>query len=150
VTGDDDDPTEPIVRPGAGALPEAGFRRIVDATAHPFVVIRSDGTVTYAGGSIVEAMGWQPDELLGRNIAEFVQPDQLALAVEAIDEITRVNRRAVGVPMVFGLRRPDGSTSWVQVGAFLLGMPGDDSVVLRLQVWDAQHHFDEFMATLLA
>jgi diguanylate cyclase (GGDEF)-like protein/PAS domain S-box-containing protein len=146
----DIDSSAPPIRAGAGELPAEAFRRIVDGTAHAFVVIRPDGTVTYAGGSIVEAMGWQPEELLGRNIAEFVPDDQLALAVEAIDEITRVNRRAVGVPMVFGLRTPDGGTSWVQVGAFLLGLEGDDSMVLRLQVWDAQHHFDAFMALLLA
>jgi diguanylate cyclase (GGDEF)-like protein/PAS domain S-box-containing protein len=137
-------------RAGAGELPEEAYRRIVDTTAHPFVVIRPDGLITYAGGSIAEAMGWQPEALLGRNIADFLPDDQLALAVEAIDEIRRVNRIAAGVPMVFGLRTPDGGTSWVQVGAMLLALPGSDDMVLRLQVWDAQHHFDEFMALLLA
>jgi diguanylate cyclase (GGDEF)-like protein/PAS domain S-box-containing protein len=145
-----DEPTEMSYPPGAGHLPDVAFKRIVDTTAHPFVVIQTDGTITYAGGSIVDAMGWQPEELLGTNIADYVPPDQLALAIETIAEVTRSNRRAVGVPMVFGVRRPDGGTAWVQVGAFLLGLTGDDSIVLRLQVWDSQHHFDEFMTSLLA
>ena len=150
MTADFGEAGDVVYPPGAGTLPADAFRRIVDTTAHPFVVIRPDGVITYAGGSIVEAMGWRPGELLGHNIAEYVPPDQLTLAIETIDEITHANRRAVGVPMVFGVRRHDLSTSWVQVGAFLLGLPGDDSIVLRLQVWDSQHHFDEFITSLLA
>jgi diguanylate cyclase (GGDEF)-like protein/PAS domain S-box-containing protein len=143
------DPPQASFPTGAGELPDDVFRMIVDSTAHPFVVIQPDGSITYASGSVEAAMGWRADQLVGRNIAEYLPPDQLELAIQAIDELTRVNRSGAGVPMVFGLRRPDEQTSWVQVGAMLLAVAGNDSIVLRLQVWDAQQHFDEFMDALL-
>ena len=53
--------------------------------------------------------------------------------------------------MVFGIRRPNDETMWVEIGALpLLDIPGVDGIVLRLQAWDAQHHFDTFLVALLA
>ncbi|MDQ1396203.1 MAG: hypothetical protein QOG64_1462 [Acidimicrobiaceae bacterium] len=137
--------------PGAGDLPESAFRLIVDVTAHPFTVIGADGTIRYAGGSVERALGWLPDQLAGRNMAEFLPADQLELAIEAIAEIEEIDRGGAGVPMVFGILRPDGETTWVEVGAMpMLDVEGVEGIVLRHRAWDAQHHFDRFLAALLA
>lgn len=145
------DAIEPIVPPGAGDLPPEAFRMIVDNTAHPFVVIARDGTIRYAGGSVEKVLGWRPDEVAGRNMADFLPPEEIALAMEAISEIDQVDREGAGVPMVFSLLRPDGERVWVEIGAMpLLDVPGVEGIVLRQQVWDAQHHFDSFVAALLA
>ncbi len=53
--------------------------------------------------------------------------------------------------MVFRLLRPDGSSSWVEIGAIpLLDVPGVDAIVLRERMWDSQHWFDVFLDALLA
>ena len=105
---------------------------IVDATAYPFVVINPDGYIRYAGGSIEKVLGWPADQVAGKNMVDFLPPDQVELAIAAIAEIEEVDREGAGVPMVFQLLRPDGETSWVEIGAIpLLDVPGVDCIVLR-------------------
>jgi diguanylate cyclase (GGDEF)-like protein/PAS domain S-box-containing protein len=137
--------------PGAGDLADGAFKAIVDRTAHPFVVIRPDGLIQYASGSIERVLGWRAQDLAGSNMADFLSADQLGLAIEAIAEIDQIDRTGAGVPMVFSVLRADGGTSWVEIGAIPL-VNGDDldSVALRLRNWDGQHWFDVFLAALLA
>jgi diguanylate cyclase (GGDEF)-like protein/PAS domain S-box-containing protein len=145
------DDAEPDVPRGAGELPDEAFRMIVDLTANPFVVLDRAGVVRYAGGSIESTLGWRPGELVGRSMADFLPPDQIALALEALAEIEEVDRGGAGVPMVFAVLQPDGTTAWVEIGAMpLLDVPGVDGIVLRHRPWGSQHHFDQFVTRLLA
>ncbi len=133
------------------ALPDEAFRLIVEQSAHPFVVITLDGTIRYAGAAIDTVAGWSPDQLVGRSMAEFLLPDDIPRAVEAIAEIDNFDRQGSGVPMIFGLLRPDGTTTWVEIGAMpLLHVPGVEAIALRLRACDPQEHFDRFLAALLA
>ena len=145
-------PSEPPASPyGAGDLPDEVFRTIVDHTAHPFVVIARDGTIRYAGHSIEHVIGWPADQVVGCNVVDFLPPDQVGPALEALAEIDDLDRGGAGVPMVFELLRPDGTTSWVELGAMpLLDVPGVDGIVLRHRPWDEQRHFDGFVTSLLA
>jgi diguanylate cyclase (GGDEF)-like protein/PAS domain S-box-containing protein len=144
------EPTAARIPAGAGELPDEAFRMIVDGAGYPYVVVASDGTIRYAGGSIEAALGWPPEALAGHNMAEFLRPDQIGLAIEAVAEIESIDRDGDGVPMVFGVIGADGVTRWVEIGAMpLLDAPGV-GIVMRLQVWDAQYSFDEFIAALLA
>jgi diguanylate cyclase (GGDEF)-like protein/PAS domain S-box-containing protein len=145
------DPMKSFVPTGAGDLPDAAFRMIVDATANAFVVIELDGTVRYAGGSIERLLGWRPELVAGHNMVEFLPADQIAAAIDAIAEIDEVDRAGQGVPMVFEVLRPDGSTTWVEIGAMpLLDVPGVDGIAMRLRAWNGQHDFDTFLDALLA
>ena len=136
---------------GAGEVPDEAFRIIVDANANPFVVLDRHGTIRYAGGSIERVLGWRPGELVGRSMADFLSPDQLPQAVEAIAEIEQIDRTGAGVPMVFEVLQRDGTRAWVEIGAMpMLDFPGVEGIVLRLRKWGSQHHYDEFVAALLA
>lgn len=142
---------ESFVPRGAGELPAEAFRMIVDGTAHPFVVIDRDGVVRYAGGSVAEIYGWHPDELIGQNVTAFIHADHLGLAAEAMAELEHDNPTGAGLPVVFSLLRPDGSHTWVEVGAMpLLDLPGFQGIVLRHRSWESTHHFDAFLELLLA
>src|SRR5947207_8548373 len=116
---------------GAGDLPADVFKMIVDLTAYPFVVVAPDGFIRYAGASVERLLGWAPDQVAGKNIVEFLPPDQVELAIAAIAEIEQVDRQGDGVPMVFQIRRADGEMVWVEIGAIpLLDVPGvDDAIV---------------------
>src|SRR3954463_13957992 len=106
---------DPLVAMGAGDLPDEVFKMIVDATAYPFVVINPDGHIRYAGGSIEKVLGWRADQVAGKNMVEFLPPDQVELAIAAIAEIEQFDREGAGVPMVFQLLRPDGERTWVEI-----------------------------------
>jgi diguanylate cyclase (GGDEF)-like protein/PAS domain S-box-containing protein len=143
--------TAPGAAMGAGELPESAFRLIVDGNAHAFSLIGRDGTIRYAAASVEPLLGWKACEVIGRNMAEFLRPDQIELALETVAEIDELDRAGAGVPMVFAVVRGDGRTSWLEIGAMpMLDVPGVDGIVLRMQAWDAQHHFDTFLAALLA
>ena len=145
------DDTAPIFTRGEGDVPDETFRLIVDGTAAPFVLIDRLGDVRYVSGSIGRVVGWESAALVGRNIIEFLRDDQIGLAAEAITEIYEGDRTAAGVPMVFALRRPEGGSTWVEVGAMpLIDVSGLDVIALRLRPWDAEHHLGEFLAALLA
>src|SRR5204862_8044047 len=108
---------EPEVLRGAGELPAEAFRMIVDMTAHAFVVIAPSGTVLYAGGSIERILGWPAAEVAGRNMAEFLPPESLAVAIEAVAEIDAFDREGAGVPIIVQINRKEGPPAWVEVGA---------------------------------
>ncbi len=132
-------------------LPVDAFRTIVDETAHTFVVIDRTGTFVYVGGSSEPALGWPPEELLGRNMIEFLTPAGITQAVAVVAEIDASDRTGAGVPMVFEIVQPSGSTTWVEIGAIpMLDLPGVDGIALRCRPWSGQKHFEDFLASLLA
>jgi diguanylate cyclase (GGDEF)-like protein/PAS domain S-box-containing protein len=147
--GEPGDGTE--VPAGAGSLPTDAYRAIIDRSAYPFVVIDGAGTFLYAGGSVERVIGWTPEELLGRNMVEFLTPEGIEQAVATVTEIDTIDRTGAGVPMVFELSHPDGSSRWVEIGAVpLFDVPGVDGIALRLRAWDPQEQFEEFVGSLLA
>jgi diguanylate cyclase (GGDEF)-like protein/PAS domain S-box-containing protein len=136
---------------GAGDLPAEAFRAIVDRSAYAYVVISTDGTFRYVGGSITEVLGWQPEELLGRNMVEFLTPEGVAQALEVVAEIDGSDRAGSGVPMVFELLQPDWSTAWTEIGAIpLFDVLPDGGIALRCRPWDGQHQLASFVTSLLA
>lgn len=131
-------------------LPLSVFRKIVDGTAYPFVLIGTDGTIRFAGESVTDLLGWTPAEVVGRNIAEFLESAELVTAIEAIEEMEAFNRSGAGVPMVFHVLKRDGSRRWLEIGAMpMLDEPGIEAIALRLRPQDAEKHFDDFLARLL-
>lgn len=135
----------------AAAIPEQLYRLIVDRTAYPFVVIGVDGEIRFASETVGRILGWANDELVGRNMADLLLPEDLERAAEAIAEIEAFDRQGSGVPMVFGVQRGDGTVGWLEIGAMpLLDVPGIDAIVLRLRPCDAQQGYDRFLDSLLA
>jgi diguanylate cyclase (GGDEF)-like protein/PAS domain S-box-containing protein len=144
---------QPAVRPyrGAGELPAAAYREIVDTSGAAFLVVARDGAITYAGGSVRDVLGWDPAEVVGRNMAEFLPADQIPLAIEALGEVEALSGRPDGVPIVFSIRRADGELGAVEIGGVVLpDSAGVDGTVIRLRDWTAQQHLDEFFAALVA
>lgn len=57
---------------------------IVETAISPFCVIDPDGTITWAGDSITELVGWKPTDLVGRNMAEFLEQTSLGRAIDML------------------------------------------------------------------
>jgi len=87
------------------------FQALVDKSADGVVIADSAGRLRYVGSSTFRVLGYQPAELLGRSVFEFVHPEdapevgrQLA-ACTAVDEssvevVARVRHRSGGWPWV--------------------------------------------------
>lgn len=142
---------DPLLEVGVGEMSEEGFRLIVDNTGHPFVVIDAAGTIRYSSGTISSVIGWEAEELVGRNMLDLLPLDQVDAAVEVVSEIRSIDRSGSGIPMVFQLLQPDGEPRWVEIGALpLLEVPGIEGLVLRARPWNGEYHLGEFMRFLLA
>jgi diguanylate cyclase (GGDEF)-like protein/PAS domain S-box-containing protein len=140
-----------VSRPvGAGSVPDRAWRLLVDNTAAPFVLVDRVGTIRYVSGSIARVLGWEPTHLLGRNMVEFLPPDQVDTAVAAVAEIDQLDRIGAGVPITFAISTPAGGRTWVEVGAVpFLDEPDLDFIALRVRPWDAEHHLADFLTALL-
>src|SRR5690606_23509938 len=63
---------------------EAFWRSVVEGLMDVVTVIRRDGTMVYASPSLTPAAGFSPDELLGKNLFDFVHPEDRAAAERAV------------------------------------------------------------------
>ncbi len=129
-------------------VPERLFRALVDATAHPFLVLEPDGTIAYAGRSITDLLGWRPDQLVGANMVDFLPPGEIERAALAFDQVRQVDRRASSIPMVFQILTSEGVPTWCEVGALSADSIGYDGLALRLRSWTHNHHFNLFLSAL--
>lgn len=80
------DPVGSARFPGPGG--ETGLKRallaLLTGTTHVVGLVEADGTVAYAGPSVLVLLGYRPEEVVGRNFAEFVHPDDLGTAASMI------------------------------------------------------------------
>jgi diguanylate cyclase (GGDEF)-like protein/PAS domain S-box-containing protein len=133
------------------SVPDHLFRLIVDRTAVPFVIIDHEGLVHYASESITEMTGWSADQLVGRNMLDFIDETQVDAALEGIGEVGASSQTDAGIPIVFAVRNAWGGWSWVEVAAMpFFDHPELGLVALRLRSWEAQRHQSDFLHRLLA
>jgi len=136
---------------GNGHLPDAAFRRIVETISIPILVIAPDGTITYFGGAAEREFRAPASEVVGRNIVEFLPPDQVDDAIASMGDLVAHEEVGLGVPPVYQILRPDGTGTWRAIGAVpLLDDPDVAGVPMYFMAFDAQLHLDESLAALLA
>jgi PAS domain S-box-containing protein len=70
---------------------EERFRALVENSSDGLLLIDREGRVTYTTPAAERHFGWKPDQMIGRSVFDFLDPD---------------DREAVGVRMTEALRRP--------------------------------------------
>ncbi|ERH10027.1 MAG: PAS sensor histidine kinase [halophilic archaeon J07HX64] len=97
--------------------------RFVEESDDVVTIVDPDGTVTYASGSANPVLGYDPDQLVGQNIFDFLHPDSRAHAMESfftcVEESTNVTAEC-------RLRSPDGG--WTSVEGRCRNMLDDDAI----------------------
>jgi PAS domain S-box-containing protein len=86
---------------------EQRFRALLEHASDLVVVVSATGTITYVSPSVRQLGGFEPDEVLGRNIAEFIHPEDAPGAAAELREITRAP--SLMRTMEFRIRRKDGT-----------------------------------------
>ena len=91
----------------------AEFRRIVDNMIDTFYRTDSEGRLVLASPSVLELLGWTPDELVGRRLADlYVDPRGREIFLEKL----QANAGRV-IAYEAALRRKDGTEVWVETNA---------------------------------
>jgi PAS domain S-box-containing protein len=114
------------------------FGLILENTSDIITVFDREGTIHYESPSLERVLGYKPAELVGRNIAEFIHPEDFARVGEIISEAVE----KVGVPACaeFQFRHKDGSWRYLEavgkalpVGAKVFGVVTSRDYTYRKQ-----------------
>ncbi|SFG90056.1 PAS domain S-box-containing protein [Halopelagius inordinatus] len=62
------------------------FKRLIERSSDMVAVLDENRTITHVSQSIEEILGYEPDELIGENVAERIHPDDQADIVEGLSE----------------------------------------------------------------
>ncbi len=113
--------------PRAKADPSSWAAQAFDRLADFVAVIEPTGEIVYVNPFAGGLLGFAESESVGRNIAEFLHPDDL---IRALRVVALMVDRALDVPVtpaVYRLRRHDGTWCPVEINASMLpGPEGDD------------------------
>jgi two-component system, NarL family, sensor histidine kinase UhpB len=93
--------------------PPLPYRAIVENSLDETALIRRDGTISYASPSVTRVLGYSPEELEGRNVFEFIHPDDLERSRPLFAGALKVQGRAAAG--VVRCRHRDGSWRVIEV-----------------------------------
>ena len=85
---------------------ERFYRALVEHARDLITVVDKDGTIVFKNRSTEWSLGYTPAELIGRNVFEFIHPDDLTRVRRAFDEALR---GSPGPPVEHRFRYKDGS-----------------------------------------
>jgi PAS domain-containing protein len=71
----------------AAVRSDAFYRSVVDQALSPFIVVDADLRLLYASSSIEQLTGWQPEDWLGRSVADLLTPESLEVAAAGIGDL---------------------------------------------------------------
>ncbi|MDX6382858.1 MAG: hypothetical protein QOK48_431, partial [Blastocatellia bacterium] len=103
---------------------EERFRSLIEHSHDAIALFSATGEILYASPSTTNVLGYQPEELIGRNAVEFVRPDWQDALRESMTESLR--RSGVGIAASGYLRHKDGR--WCFLEGILTNLLHDPSV----------------------
>ncbi len=86
---------------------EERYRALIENTSDIITILKVDGTIKYESPSITRILGYQPEELIARNVFELVHPDDLAHVTEGFQETLRPG--GISQPLEYRFRHRNGS-----------------------------------------
>ena len=108
---------------------ERRFRSLIENSTSVYAVIDSNGTVLYESQSLKKVYGYEPHELMGKNIYDLVHPDDVPYAREKIME--SVSHPHIVKKAEVRYRHKDGSRRDIEVsGVSLLDDPTINGIIL--------------------
>jgi PAS domain S-box-containing protein/putative nucleotidyltransferase with HDIG domain len=115
------------------------FRLILENTSDIITVFDREGTIHYESPSLERALGYKPAELVGKNIAEFIHPEDLAGVSNIISQA--VQKFDVPTCAEFRFRHKDGSWRYLEavgkalpVGASVFGVVASRDYTYRKRI----------------
>ncbi|MBE9010733.1 PAS domain S-box protein [Pseudanabaenaceae cyanobacterium LEGE 13415] len=107
---------------------EARFRSFFENANDLIFAFSPTGVFTYISPKAEEMTGFTPSELIGKSFAEYVHPEDLAIAQASVEELLRTGERQTDIE--FRSQRKDGSWYWVLSNT--AAIKGSNGVVISI------------------
>ena len=109
------------------------LRSVVGSSSEVIKVVDPDGTLRFASPALRQVLGYDPDEVVGTNVLDYVHPDDLPHVLEETEKALMEGGVAKNVAE-YRFRHADGSWRYVEsVGTYLLHDPDVRGVVVSVR-----------------
>ncbi|MGH9443491.1 MAG: PAS domain S-box protein [Thermoanaerobaculia bacterium] len=106
------------------------FRSLIESSKDLILILDPSAAIRYASPSLERAIGYRPEEVIGKSAFPFVHPDDLPRVQNRLREI--LAQETPTVPFAFRVRHRNGSWPTLEaVGTNLIGNPAIGGVVLN-------------------
>jgi diguanylate cyclase (GGDEF)-like protein/PAS domain S-box-containing protein len=109
---------------------EEHFRSLIEHALDTITILSADGTIKYQSPSVQRVLGYQPEEMVGSKVFDFIHPDDLVLVQEAFGRVGAQTGEISSLELRF--RHADGSWRVLEaVGRNLLSTPSVGGIVVN-------------------
>ena len=108
---------------------EAKWRSLIQTSSNLITILEADGMIKYASPAILGVLGYKPKELIGKNIFDFVHPEDVAEVKQNFQNV--LHNLTADLCLEFRLKHQDGSWRYIDSTYSNLLM---DSPVTRIVV----------------
>jgi PAS domain S-box-containing protein len=126
---------------------------LLDATSDIITVLDDQGIIRYQSPPITAILGYDPEEMIGRNVLEFVHPKDTAkieVLMKSVGESSRTGENNMSsLPVQFRFLHQDGSWHFLEaIGQNCLDVPGLEGSVISSRDVTERRHADERLRLL--
>jgi diguanylate cyclase (GGDEF)-like protein/PAS domain S-box-containing protein len=109
---------------------ERKFRALIENATDIITVLDPSGQITYEGPSLARVLGYNPEALVGRNVFEYVHPDDRPSALKEFERLLKVPGHMTRIEVRF--LHGDGSWRVLEViGTNLMAEPAIRGIVVN-------------------
>ena len=109
---------------------EARFRQLIENATDIIAVVDANGLLQFQSPSAYRVLGYEPEDLIGRPIMEFIHPEDHGLAKQGLQRA--LSGTVVPVPVDYRIRHRDGTWRIFQsIGRGMTDGQGVKSVVVN-------------------
>jgi len=91
---------------------EERLRTIINSTTDGIVLVDESGCIRWCNEAVEALMHYEPDQMLGMQVLDFVHPDDLLEALPSLERV--VTGQSNGLPTTLRVCRSDGEWRWVE------------------------------------
>lgn len=111
---------------------EKRFRALIEESSDVIALVDREGIIRYTGPSVNRALGYTPEELIGRNTFELIHPFDLNSIKEMLEGILSEPSKIGNAEI--RIRQKNGTWCWIEgVGKNLLDEPAVNAIVVNLR-----------------
>jgi len=110
---------------------EEWFRALIENSSDAIALLNSDGTIRYESPSVERFLGYKPEELIGKNVFEFIHPDDVQNVINALNDTLAADTGRV-LSLEVRYMHKDGSWRVIEgTGTNLLNDPKINGIVVN-------------------